>query len=67
MVPLFVQLMGIFTKLGRQVEEFKQTAKKAANSDETYQCPACDEQFDSKHEQCPECGEQIVESTRTEK
>lgn len=57
--------MGLFTKLGRQVEELKQTAQNAADSGGTYQCPVCDEQFDSKHEQCPECGEQIVGSNRT--
>ncbi|WP_248896346.1 hypothetical protein [Haloplanus halobius] len=55
--------MGLFNELGRQVEEFKQTAKNAANSTDTFQCPACDEQFDNTHEHCPECGEPMVEST----
>jgi rubrerythrin len=53
--------MGLFTELGRQVEEFKQAAKNAAESDETFRCPACDEQFDSAHEQCPECGKEMGE------
>jgi len=49
--------MGLFNEVGRQVEKFKQTAKNAAKSAETYQCPACGEKFDSTHEQCPECAE----------
>jgi rRNA maturation endonuclease Nob1 len=57
--------MGLFSKLGRQVEEFKQTAKNAAKRTEAVQCPACDEQFDSTHEQCPECGEELAGSTGT--
>lgn len=58
--------MGLFNELGRQVEEFKQTAKNVAANTETYQCPACDEQFDGTHERCPECGEEIDGSTETE-
>ncbi|WP_088901343.1 hypothetical protein [Halorubrum lacusprofundi] len=58
--------MGLFNEVGRQVEKFKQTAKNAAKSAETYQCPACGEKFDSTHEQCPECGEEMVGSTETE-
>lgn len=64
-MSLFTELMGIFNELGRKVEEFKQTAENAANENETSKCPACDEQFDSTHEQCPECGEQMVGSTGT--
>ncbi|QZY04007.1 hypothetical protein K6T36_00110 [Halobaculum roseum] len=58
--------MGLFTELGRQVEEFKQTAKNAAERDETARCPACGAQFDSEHEQCPECGEQMAGSKGNE-
>ncbi|WP_348611030.1 hypothetical protein [Halobaculum rarum] len=57
--------MGLFNELGRRVEEFKQTAENAADGNEMSQCPACDERFDSTHEECPECGEQPVGSTGT--
>ena len=57
--------MGLFNKVGRQVEKFKQTAKNAAESAETSQCPACDEQFDSAYEHCPECGAEMSGSTGT--
>lgn len=34
--------MGFFTKVGRQVEQFKQTAKKTAEENTDYRCRACD-------------------------
>lgn len=58
--------MGLFNELGRRVEEFKQTAKDAADEERARRCPACDERFDGDHERCPECGERMVESTGTE-
>ncbi|QZY00954.1 hypothetical protein K6T25_00995 [Halobaculum rubrum] len=57
--------MGIFNELGRRVEEFKQTAKNAADENEASECPACGERFDSSRERCPDCGERPVTSTGT--
>lgn len=55
--------MGLFNKLGRQVEKVKQSAEGVAKNSETSQCPACDAQFDGTHEYCPECGEEMVGPT----
>ena len=52
--------MGLFNRLGREVEEFVQTAKEAADETETDRCDACETAFDSRHEECPECGEPAV-------
>lgn len=52
--------MGIFEKLGRQVEQFKQTAKQTAEENTTYQCQTCGEQLDTQHDQCPECGSKDI-------
>lgn len=57
--------MGLFNELGRQVEEFKQTAKNVTKNSETVQCSACSETVDSTHEHCPECGEEMGGSTGT--
>lgn len=50
--------MGLFRKLGRQVEQFKEEATAAAeeHAARTHRCAACDAGFDEHHEQCPECG-----------
>lgn len=55
--------MGLFNRLGREVEQFKQTAKSAAEEDAEYRCRACDARFTTHHEQCPECGAETVEPT----
>jgi rRNA maturation endonuclease Nob1 len=52
--------MGFFERVGRQVEQFKQTATEAAQEDQNYQCRACESRFYSEHEQCPDCGAQEV-------
>ncbi|WP_128905132.1 hypothetical protein [Halorubrum amylolyticum] len=57
--------MGLFTELGRRVEEFKQTAKSEVESAETFRCPACGEEFDGPRERCPECGEEMAGATGT--
>ena len=49
--------MGLFKKFGRQIEQFKQTAKNTAEENVDYQCRACDARFATRHDQCPECGE----------
>lgn len=48
--------MGIFRKVGRQVEQFKRTATEAAEEDADYRCRACDARFDAHEGRCPECG-----------
>ncbi len=52
--------MGIFRKLGRQVEQLTQTATEAAAENADYQCRTCDERFHTHHDRCPECGAQTV-------
>ena len=58
--------MGFFRSIGRQVEEFKQTAKQSAEESAAYHCRSCEERFHRQHEQCPECGAETVTETRTE-
>lgn len=54
------QQMGFFNKLGREVEQFKQNAKAAADESAEYQCQACDARFHTEYDECPECGAQEV-------
>lgn len=54
--------MGVFNKLGRQVEQVKQSVQGATEEDRAYQCRACDARFADDHDFCPECGEQAVEA-----
>ena len=54
--------MGIFNRLGRQVETFKQRAESAAEETAEYQCMACETRFQIDHETCPECDADAVES-----
>ncbi|MFC7007364.1 hypothetical protein [Halalkalicoccus salilacus] len=58
--------MGIFNRLGREVEQFKQTAKNAAAEDAEYRCRACDARFTAQNDRCPECGAKEVEPTESE-
>lgn len=48
--------MGLFNKLGRNVEQFKQTAADAADQQAEYECQACESRFHTDNEVCPECG-----------
>ncbi|WP_246986145.1 hypothetical protein [Halorientalis marina] len=53
--------MGLFNRLGREVEQFKQTASDAAEENKGPQCPACDaalpaDFLDDLPADCPECG-----------
>ncbi|WP_436928664.1 hypothetical protein [Halosimplex halobium] len=52
--------MGIFNRLGREVEEFKQSAKQAAEERHDYRCEACDARFSTDYEECPDCGAEAV-------
>lgn len=55
--------MGFFRDLGRQVEQFKQTAREATDAYADYECQACGETFTSRPEQCDECGSTDIVST----
>ena len=48
--------MGLFRKLGNQVEQFKQSAKSAADEGAEYECAACGERFHAPQDVCTECG-----------
>lgn len=50
--------MGLFRRLGRQVERFKSEA--AAEAHSRYQCESCGARFSERHEQCPKCSSQDV-------
>lgn len=52
--------MGLFEKLGREVEKFKQTAVETAEDEATHACEACDSRFYIDHEACPECGGDVA-------
>ncbi|WP_313691843.1 hypothetical protein [Halorarum halobium] len=48
--------MGFFKEVGRQVEQFKRTAREAADEEETRQCGACGTRSNADYDECPECG-----------
>lgn len=56
--------MGLFERLGRKVERFKQTAQQSADESADYRCRACGERFHVGHDECPECGAERVERVR---
>lgn len=58
--------MGFFNRAGRTVEQFTQTAKDVAAQEAEYQCGACEELFQTDHDECPECGAAAVEPRATE-
>ncbi|MCU4924369.1 hypothetical protein OB905_00010 [Halobacteria archaeon AArc-dxtr1] len=58
--------MGLFESLGRRVEQFKQTAKEAAEENATYRCAACGSQFNAHDGTCPKCGADAVVTVETE-
>ncbi len=58
--------MGFFKRVGRQVEQFKQTATDTAAKESDYQCEACEARFHTMHEQCPECGGESIVSIHLE-
>jgi rRNA maturation endonuclease Nob1 len=55
--------MGIFNRLGREVEQFKQTAKQSAQERQDYRCVDCDARFSTDHDYCPDCGEDAIVET----
>ncbi|MFB6140136.1 MAG: hypothetical protein ABEJ26_06850 [Halosimplex sp.] len=58
--------MGLFNRLGREVEEFRQTAKQSARESHDYRCEACEARFSVDSETCPECGSDDVVATDEE-
>ena len=58
--------MGFFKRIGREVEQFKQTATDTATQNANYQCEACEARFNSQHEQCLECGAESIVSISSE-
>ncbi|MDL5363476.1 hypothetical protein [Halalkalicoccus sp. NIPERK01] len=57
--------MGLFKRIGRQVERVKRTATETAQEDTNYRCQACDARFHIHHDQCPECEARSIVSTST--
>jgi len=51
--------MGLFNRLGREVEQFKQSAMGAAAADE-FRCVDCGAEFATAYEACPECDADAV-------
>lgn len=58
--PFVGTVMGLFRKLGRQVEQFKTDAEEAAEEYEAYQCEDCGMRFNEQYEQCSECGSRKI-------
>jgi len=49
--------MGLFNRLGREVEKFKQNAQEAAEEAKGGRCPECDATpGEQAGNECPECG-----------
>ncbi len=57
--------MGLFRKLGRQVEQFTKTAKTAAEEHVVYQCDNCGARFSEPPKQCPECTSETITQKST--
>ena len=55
--------MGFFERIGRQVEQFKQTAEESTAENADYHCRACGAGFNAHEGQCPDCGAKAVTST----
>ena len=57
--------MGLFNRLGRGVEKFKQDAKEAAEETKGGECPNCETTLtaDQIPGECPECGTELRETT----
>jgi uncharacterized OB-fold protein len=52
--------MGLFNRLGREVEKLKQKADTARAEQATHGCENCGELFYSARESCPECSSDAV-------
>ncbi|WP_238392175.1 DUF7129 domain-containing putative zinc-binding protein [Halorussus amylolyticus] len=60
------QRMGLFKELGKQVEQFKQDAKSAADEAAAYECAACGARFHTARDDCPDCGADEIRSIDAE-
>lgn len=59
--------MGLFNRLGRNVERFAQDAKAAAADEAEYECRACGARFHADRDRCSECGStDLVRVDRTD-
>lgn len=58
--------MGFFKRVGRQVEQFKQTATETAEKSAPYRCQDCDAHVHTRLDQCPECDSRSIVSLATE-
>ncbi|MFB6308139.1 MAG: hypothetical protein ABEH35_02315 [Haloarculaceae archaeon] len=52
--------MGLFEKLGREVETFKQNMESSADEADTYRCENCEATFTVAYAECPDCGAEAV-------
>jgi len=52
--------MGLFERLGRNVEKLKQQAEAASEQSATHGCENCETLLYTDHDECPECGADAV-------
>jgi len=52
--------MGLFNRLGRNVERFKQSVSEAQSEEATHACRDCDQRFFADRDTCSECGSEAV-------
>lgn len=52
--------MGLFNRLGRKAEEFKQNVDAAKTAEATHECADCEKLFYTEHETCTECGSDAI-------
>ena len=53
--------MGMFERLGEEVERFKQEAMAARDDSAGYRCRDCEETFFSEQERCPACESEAID------
>jgi uncharacterized OB-fold protein len=58
--------MGLFSEIGRSVEQFKRTVESTANDAAGFECTECGERFHSNHEACPECNANAIRERDTD-
>jgi len=58
--------MGLFERLGRNVEKLKQQATAQAEESATHRCEDCETLLYADHNECPECGEAAVTALASE-
>ena len=58
--------MGLFSELGRSVEQFKRTVESTAEVTAEFACRTCGTRLHTDHETCPECGADAVRERATD-